>query len=237
MMKIILAKRLKRIAEELEESSRKAALANFLGVEPDDIQDGYDEYHFDVPGEGEFAVYTDDEADNEFARQMEEFIDEMGISGFSKNFQEQIKSSYLNENWFCEALEELDMGYCEDIASEPDGEFGNRLVHECYDAGLVNDEDFDVDENGDPDFSKCNKYADELTDLYVEWRSKGENCVERFRNELGDEELDIAIKENNLLDSAKIIEAVKESDGRGPTLAPYDGNENENGDYFIYRVG
>lgn len=236
MMKSILAKRLKRIAEELEESSRKIALANFLGVEPDDIQEGYDQYHFDVPGEGEFTVYTDDEADNEFASQIEDFIDEMGISVFSESFQEEIKSYYLKKDWFCEALDELDRSYCADIASEPDDKFGNRLVQECYDAGLIDDDDFEVDENGDPDFSECNKDSDELTELYVEWRSRDEDCLERFRNELGDEEIDIAVKENNLLDSAKIIEAVKESDGRGPMLSPYDGNENENGDYFIYRI-
>ena len=92
MMKSILAKRLKRIAEELETNSRKKTLADFLGVEEDEIQNVYDEFHFEVPGEGEFAVYTDEEADNEFARQIEEFIDEMGISGFSESFQEEIKS-------------------------------------------------------------------------------------------------------------------------------------------------
>lgn len=44
-----------------------------------------------------------------------------------------------------------------------------------------------------------------------------------------------AIMNNNLLDMDAVIDYIEEEDGRG-NLANYDGVENEEGEYYIYRI-
>ena len=66
-----------------------------------------------------------------------------------------------------------------------------------------------------------------------------EDAVEWYKMNFGDESFRDVVKEHNLLDIDAILEEVKRNDGRGPSLAAYDGAENEteyNGTwYYIYR--
>ncbi len=63
----------------------------------------------------------------------------------------------------------------------------------------------------------------------------GDDFVEAFKFHFGEEMLTEVIMDNNLLDIDAVIDYIKEEDGTG-ILASYDGIENEEGEYYIYRT-
>lgn len=104
--------------------------------------------------------------------------------------------------------------YCDDIESEESSsdEYENRLEEEMAEAECETKEDYIE--------YLCGNYSDSF-----EW----------FNSNFGSAELNHVINNYNLLDIDKVIEYIKEEDGRG-ILASYDGVENEEEEYFIYRV-
>lgn len=75
--------------------------------------------------------------------------------------------------------------------------------------------------------------VDEFIDYLVD--SVRDNFVKEFKFGFGEEMLTEVIMNNNLLDMDAVIDYIKETDGRG-ILANYDGVENEEGEYYIYRI-
>ena len=212
---------------------RRDALADFLNIDGSEIEESYGKV-LSADG-GEYLVVDDDEADEEFADYQRSLWDDLGIESFSESFQEWIMDNAVNSDWFEEAMEESNRFYCEDIMSEQSDVYGSRLVEECYDRNLINDEDFEVDEDGDIDYTDCKKDNDELVELLADDMSE-DDPIEWYRSNFGDDDFRRVVKDNNLVDIDAVIDEVQTWDGRGPSLAGYDGVENESGDFFIYRV-
>lgn len=223
--------------KRIDFEERKEALATFLGLneeEKEEIEEGYTDGALEY-GKEEYLVLTDDEADDMFREQQEQIFDDLGIESYSEDFQDWIFRNALKEDWFEEAMEESNRSYCEDIVRERSREFENRLVEECYERDLIEDDDFEQDEDGDPDFEKCLVDEDDLINRMMEDMAE-DDPVEWFRDNFGESELSDAVKDHNLIDLDEVIDELQKWDGRGPTLAGWDGNENEEGDFFIYRT-
>ena len=212
--------------------------ANGNEVTVDDVNDdGYGHYTVD---DCEYAVFTDEEADEEFYSSEENLIDELGLDSFSDWFQTWVLDNAIDESWFETALEEDADYLAEEYLDESSSIYANRLVEECYDNNLISDEDFEVGEDGEPDYEQCTVDEYDLQDKFKTWYVEQEDAIDWFRSNFGEKQFRDVVKEHNLLDVDEIIDQIKSTDGRGGALASYDGNENEtdyNGEtYYIYRT-
>lgn len=185
----------------------------------------------------EAFVYDDyDEAYAAAKEDCENLIDEIGFEGINVDLAE-----FADEDWFKDALVESFRFYCEDIASESDDTYGNRLVEECYSRGLIDDSDFATDEDGEPKYDECLVDEDDLVERYVDWYEEDNyDWVQLYLDELGSENFDYAVKNNpSIIDIDALCEYIVDNDGVGNSLAGYDGNEWEveydGTTYYVYR--
>ena len=84
------------LTEDTIDDDRAAELADYLGVDVSEVEEGTYDNSFKADGE-EYYVLTYDEAEELAKDQVLQLIDEMGIEGFSKDFQEEILQNYINE--------------------------------------------------------------------------------------------------------------------------------------------
>jgi hypothetical protein len=186
----------------------------------------------------EFLVFDDyDEAESAARQYVINVIDDIGFTDILG------WEDYVDEDWFEDAMRESYESYAEDIASEDSDKFESRLVEECYDRGLIDDDDF-YERDGEIDYTDCFRYdqyalqemladdlvSDELIDGYAsKW------YVDNF----GEESFNEVCVENNLIDEDEIADYVVRSDGVAHSLAGYDGQEHtydlDGVTYFIYR--
>lgn len=208
------------------------ALAAFKEVSPEDIKfqgddtespSYWDEYSVD--GE-DYLVMTEDEADEALKEDIENFIDDLGIDGFSPEFQDWIKENAIDQDWFEEACEESERYYAEDIQYEE-----GRLVEECIEAGIISEADLDEAGEYTGDLDLVDEYSqylvkrirDDYDGDFVKW----------YQDEFGSLK---EVQDRIALDIDAIVEEVKSWDGYGNNLARYDGRENEQNGFYIFRV-
>ena len=214
---------------------KKEALANYLGVNVDDIEDGYDESNFEVDG-AEYQVLTDMEADQALYDYIDMCIDDMGLESFTPNFQEWIINHALdNEKWFEEALQE-DMEYYVYEMEE------DELIQELLDEGYLSEDDVTYDEDDEdhenPIIIDENKLQD-AREEYIEYLVEGQgDPFKWYIDNFGQEGLRDLIKDGTIgLDVQTIADECARWDGRGHFLSGYDGNELELEDgYYAYRT-
>lgn len=229
------------IEKKADEEDRIEALAQFLGLDEEEKEEIEVDGDTLTYGRNEYYVLTDDEADEKFEQYQRELWDDMGIQSYSDSFQDWILHNAVDEKWFEDAMDESNRFYCDDIARESSKEFDNRLVEECYERGLIDDDDFEENEDGDVDHELCKKDNDDLIELMVDdMNSEYDDAVQWYIDNFGEKDLSDCVIEHNLVDLDDVVDEVKLSDGRGPTLASYDGEEHEekvNGNWFyIYRL-
>ena len=195
---------------------RFEALAKLLQVEVEDLTvSKYDERVFENEEAGEYIVLTEEEADEAAEESIKESINDMGLESFTEDFQQWILDNCVDSDWFAEALEDYEIGYIEEIRDEKSDyeEYKSRLDEEMNDAGVDTEEEF----------------LEYLIECY-------EDPVEWFKDMFGMEEFTNTIEEYNLIDWEAVINEAIEVDGCGHFIATYDGEENEMGEYFIYRL-
>ena len=195
---------------------RIEALTKFLGVEVEDLTvSKYDERVFENEEADEYIVLTEEEADEAAEESIKELINDMGLESFTEDFQQWILDNCVDSDWFAEYLEDYEIGYIEDIRCEESDyeEYETRLAEEMEDAGVDTEEEF-------------LEYLIECYDDPVEW----------FKDMFGMEEFTNTIEEYDLIDWEVVINEAIEVDGCGHFVATYDGEENEMGEYFIYRL-
>lgn len=159
----------------------------------------------------EDVLIVDEEGrENEFYNSQQNLIDELGVEGFSKDFQQWIFDNAVDSDWFEEWKEDYFYTYIEDIKEEE-----GRLEEEMKEAGVDNEEDF---------LEYLKNTIDDVVEYFID--NFGENY---FKN---------VVEDNNLIDWDTVIEEIAEWDGYG-SLAYYDGIEHEycinNELYFLYR--
>lgn len=147
----------------------------------------------------------------------------------------------IDKDWFADAMKESYESYAEDISNEGDGTFENRLVSECFEAGLIDDTDFEEDEDGEPDYMSCivpeYDLVDRLSDHLCE--DYGDDPIQWYKDNFGDDSFAEVVEYHNLIDWDEVAADVVDTDGVEPWLARYDGyghDFNFDGiDYNIYR--
>ena len=166
-------------------------------------------------------------------------LDDIGIDGIKFDVIGGIEN-FVNTEWFEDAERESFEFYCDDIVTEGSMVYDNRLVEECYDEGLISDDDFEVDEDGDPDYTQCKVSTDDLKEKYTDYHMEQiDDFVQSYIWNFGKEDFNRVVKDNNLVDLDKLAEAIVEADGPANSLARWDGEEvtsDFNGNtYYMYR--
>ena len=192
------------------------ALAKFLGIKANKIKESVNnDGIFEIENGERYMVLTDDEAEKTFYDYESNLIEECGLDAFTDWERDYIIENYLDVDWFEDCFRKNYEIYANDIESEPaiSGKYENRLEEEMAEAECA-----DIDE-----------FIDYLVD------SIRDDFVEEFKFNFGEETLTEVIMSDNLLDMDAVVDYIKETDGRG-ILATYDGVENEEGEYYIYRT-
>jgi hypothetical protein len=189
------------------EKERIIAIVNFL--DGDICNMGVDDETTITVDGNTYKVLTDSEADEEFREYEQNLLDEMGIECFAEFAQEYILTNFVDIDWFNTAMRESYQGYVEDIKHEE-----GRFEEEMEENGCETEEE----------------YVDYLCGQY-------EDGVQWYKDDFGLKDLSKVVKDYNLLDEDKVIDYILEEDGRGGSLAHYDGIENEQDGYFIYQIG
>lgn len=217
--------------------NKAASLADYLNIDKKSLK--YMQYgemdNFIAPDGDEYLVCTDEEADKLAKEQIIELLDELGIESLSKEFASDIlnDSDYIDVDWFEDALKEDMESYVSDIEYETyDTKYANRLIDELVENDIVSEEDITDDGELFDDMD-----IDELKEEYVDYLvDNAGDPVEYFRDNFGDEWFSNTVKQNGLLNYDAVAEEVINLDGRGPSLATYDGKEVElDDDFFAYK--
>ena len=211
---------------------RIKALATYLGVEEDEITEGYRDDIFEVNGE-EYLVVDDDEADEIVEDDIESLIDDVGLEAFTPVMQDWILYNAIdNTNWFDEALEEDMNYYVDDLSDE-------ELVNEAINYGVIDEDDAYVeDEDGNEEINPeldIEDLGEKLVQALVDDKS---DAYEWYVESFGEKSVRDLIKDGTItLDYQAIAEECIRWNGRGNSLASYDGDEIEldNG-LYAYRI-
>lgn len=199
---------------------RVVNLLNYLGFEEEDletvevIESEYDDNVFTVDGQ-DYLILNDGEADEAHKNYIQQIIEDRGIEVFSDFAQKYILYNCVDTSWFDMAMRESYEFYMEDIRTEKSyNNFANRLEEEMFEQDCEDEA----------------SYLEYLCSIY-------KDGVQWYMNNLGKEDFMEALKKYGNLDIDKISDFCIEYDGRGHSLASYDGNELEleNG-YYAYRV-
>ena len=190
-------------------------LAEFLGIEESEILKGYRDNIFETSDGEEYLVVTDEEADDEFYDYEAELIDELGLDAFSDWAKDYIIENCVDTEWFENFYYEDYESYANDIETESasSDEYENRLEEEMAEAECTTIEEF------------VEYMVDRIRD----------DLVGQFEFDFGKDQLADVVSRYDLLDMDAVIDYIKEQDGRG-NMAGYDGIENEEGEYFIYKL-
>ena len=194
---------------------RIKVLAEFLGIEESEILKGYRDNIFETSDGEEYLVVTDKEADDEFYQYEENLIDELGLDAFSDWAKDYIIENCVDTEWFENFYYEDYESYANDIETESasSDEYENRLEEEMAEAECTTIEEF------------VEYMVDRIRD----------DLVGQFEFDFGKDQLTDVVSRYNLLDMDAVIDYIKGQDGRG-IMASYDGVENEEGEYYIYRI-
>ena len=232
--------RLMKLKEDLNKSNeaRREALANYLGCEPEELEDGYRDEVFEHDGE-EWIVLTEEEAYDEAGEQIRNIYDDIGLDSFTDSFKDWIINNCVDDREIYNWMEDSYRGYVDDIESENDYTYGNRLIQELYDEGILSDEDFEVDEDGEILYDTLKDEVDleSKKDEYVEKLIDGISPLEFLREMYNDEEIGKILEENGMIDLDAVVEECIRQDGLAHFISSYDGNEVDlENDLYAYRL-
>lgn len=211
---------------------RIKALATYLGVEEDEITEGYDDTVFEVNGE-EYRVLDDDEADEAVVDEIENIVDDLGLEAFTDAMQDWILDNAIdNTNWFDEALEEDMNRYVNDMTDYD-------VVLEAINYGVIDEDDAYIeDEDGNQEINPELDIEDLGEKLVDEMVDREPDAYSWYVYNFGEDSVRELINNGEInLDYQAIAEECTDWDGRGHNLASYDGEEIEldNG-LYAYRM-
>lgn len=218
------------------ENEKIEQLADFLGIEAEEIEVSDTWYSTFLTPDGTYSVMTQDEAYEKIATDLEENIGANGLSGFDKEMQQNIIQNHMNEKIFDRCLTENTISIAADFLEEPSRDYANRLVEECIIQGYISEDK--LTENKD-----FNGSTDELAEIYTEGRMleiehKYGSYAEAFQKIAGETALNEWINNNNsLVDVDSLAQALIDTNDYGSYLASYDGKTNETPDYnfFVFK--
>lgn len=227
------------LMEDISDEERIPALANYLNIPEDEIEHLWD-YEYQT-SEGDYLVVTEEEAEELAKEDIRNLYDDLGLESFTPSFRDWIIMNALDNDWFEEAVRESYEYYVEDIEDEASSMgYDNRLIEEMHDHQVLSDDDFEIDEDGEPNLSELKEDIDiddlkeEFVDLLVE---EAGNAVEYCGDNYGWDWVTKMATQNNLIDMNEVVDQCIYEDGVAHFIARYDGDEHEleNG-LYAYRT-
>ena len=218
--------------------------------------DEYAEFEY---GGADYLIATEEGADDYAYERVESLIDDIGFEGFNPGFMEQHVDAdevadYF-EDWFYEDLNEAPEDYLdEDDDRELTREGKDRIESLKEEIGEYQEQLEDTEDMAEEEellgmIEELEETIEEIEedDDYYEWTEEAkENYVESRLDDVRYDPVgflrDYGMEEQieNFIDKDDFIEDVISSDGRGHTIASYDGEEDEvyyeNKTYYIYRM-
>jgi hypothetical protein len=179
----------------------------------------------------EYRVFkTEDDAEEVAVEQVREDLEEN-----PEYFNQEWLMNYIDgRNFFEESLNEMNLVYAEDIKSENDKVYANRLIAEMVENGIMDEED------------ALSGNAEELADYYMqdfvnlmteEQLNEGNDGLDYFISNFGEEETYRMVRDNNLIDIDEASKDAVNVDGIGHFLSSYDGETLYlSDDYVAYRI-
>lgn len=209
-----------------------------LKEEPVEDSDSYGttvEYN----GESYYIFDNYEDAEEAAIQDVKDLLDMEGITILNFDYLGSLEN-YVDTEWFEDAYREMEETYCWDIASEGDSTFDSRLVAECYDEGILDDSDFEEDEDGEPDYTQCLIDEDELVEKYTDvLMDRITDYVSEYISEFGEDDFNKVVINKNLVDLDELAKDVVSTDGVAHSLSRFDDEEREvdfeGVKYYLYR--
>jgi hypothetical protein len=151
-----------------------------------------------------------------------------------ENFNQDFIINYIDGgNFFEDYLDEMNRSYAEDIASESDSKYANRLIAEMVDNGLLDEDDAESDNADELAEERIEDFVNLLTEEQMNQGNKG---FDYFVSNFGQEETMQMVINNNLIDIYQASKEAVAEDGIGHFLSSYDGETLYLSDgYVAYR--
>jgi hypothetical protein len=182
-------------------------------------------------GDVEYRVFqSEDDAEQIAVEQVREDMEET-----PENFNQDFIAGYVDgRDFFTEALNEMNYSYANDIQTESDSRYENRLIAEMVENGLMDEEDA---ESGNAD-ELADYYKDDYVSLLTEGQlNEGANGLQHFIDNFGEEEAMRMVIENNLIDIESASTDAVRVDGIAHFLSSYDGETLYlSNNYVAYRI-
>jgi hypothetical protein len=203
---------------------------------------GYDDLEITIVSNDGNEFYATDENAEYRVFKTEDDAEEVAVEQVREDMEESPESFYQDfllqhidgRSFFESALDEMNLSYAEDIKSEDDERYANRLIAEMVENGIMDEDD------------ALSGNAEELADLYIEdfanlmteeQLNEGNDGFDYFVSNFGLEYTMKLVIDNNLIDIDEASKDAVISDGIGHFLSSYDGETLYlSNDYVAYRV-
>jgi hypothetical protein len=179
----------------------------------------------------EYRVFkSEDDAELTAEDEVREDMEE-SPENFNKDF---IKPYIDGADFFEQAIREMNESYANDIESEDDNIYANRLIAEMVENGLISDDDA-LSGNAE---ELAEYYKDDFVTLMTEEQmEEGNDGLDYFISNFGEEETMKMVIDNNLIDIFKASRDAVQTDGVAHFLSHYDGETLYLSDgYVAYRI-
>jgi hypothetical protein len=168
-------------------------------------------------GNVEYRVFqTEGDAQEIAVEQVREDL-EVSLESFN---QDWLMNFIDGSKFFSEALFEMNERYIEDIESESDSKYSNRLIAELVDNGLMDEEDAESDD--------AELFTDDLKHDYAVLLTQGQldegnDGLDYFISNFGEKETYKMVMDNYLIDIDTASQDAVQTDGIAHFLSSYDG--------------
>jgi len=180
------------------------------------VSDNGNEFYC-TDGDTEYRVFkTEDDAEEKAIEQVREDMEES-----PENFNQDFIKDYIDgREYFEDALNEMNYSYAYDIQSEKDDKYESRLIAEMVEWGILDD----VDAHSSNAEEIANDNIDDFVTLLTnEQLGQGNNGLDYFISNFGEEETMKMVIDNNLIDIDEASKDAVQTDGIGHFLSYYDG--------------
>lgn len=227
-----------KLVEEITKNDRLNALAAYLNVDANEYFDMDNYFNDNVfkskQFDEEYLVLTEKEAYDRAVEEIKSIYDDLGLESFTPNFQQWIIDNAIGDAWFVDAFDEMNQGYVDDIESESDDVYENRLISELVDENILTEEDFDNWGEDHPTL-KDSVNLDEKKAEYVE-KLAPTDPIKEYKDEFGNDTFKKAVDQAGI-DLDMVAKEAIAQDGVAHFIALYDGDELDLGNgLYGYRI-